>query len=185
MKMNHFIDFNLEKDIFLNELKYRDLPELFSKLNENVHELSQRFNWMENPSAMNTFIHWLLKEQEANKALLLLIKKHSNLIGAVGFNDLNWSTRESSLKYWLDKRYCGQGIVTKACQTLINHGFKSLKLKNLYIHAALNNPKSLAVAKRLHFIPVKTRNDIVESYGKNYESTEFKLDKARWQGYYK
>lgn len=52
--------------------------------------------------------------------------------------------------YWLDSEAEGRGIITQACQALIDHGV-SLGLKRFELRIATENERSAAVAERLGF----------------------------------
>jgi ribosomal-protein-serine acetyltransferase len=53
--------------------------------------------------------------------------------------------------YWLVSEYEGKGIMTRACEVLIDYGFDELGLNRIVIRASTDNVRSQAVPLRLGF----------------------------------
>jgi ribosomal-protein-serine acetyltransferase len=64
---------------------------------------------------------------------------------------MNQSIKEISIGYWLDEKYVGKGIMTKACIEFINYAFDVYKLNRVEIRCAEDNLKSRAIPERLGF----------------------------------
>lgn len=59
------------------------------------------------------------------------------------------STPEIELFYGQSRRHWGQGLATEACQTLIQYGFVSLKLRRITSVAASENVRSINIMRRV------------------------------------
>lgn len=70
-------------------------------------------------------------------------------IGSISLR-LNRAQRTAELGYWIDAEFEGRGLVTRACEALIEHG-KSVGVQRFEIRAATTNTRSIAVARRLGF----------------------------------
>lgn len=65
-----------------------------------------------------------LQKMEQNKSLTFGIFFTSKLVGVIGFNKIDWQNKQANIDYWLAANYQGRGIITTACQILLNVGFK-------------------------------------------------------------
>jgi ribosomal-protein-serine acetyltransferase len=86
-----------------------------------------------------------------NKGLNVGIWLEGNLAGSVRYHEIDWSNRSSELGYWIGVAFEGKGLVTKACQALIDHAFKELGLNRMVISCARGNQRSRAIPERLGF----------------------------------
>jgi ribosomal-protein-serine acetyltransferase len=73
------------------------------------------------------------------------------LIGSVGLNTFNLPARSTEIGYWVAKDAQGDGVVTKACRTLIQYVFDDLGLNRIELRCSTVNTRSAAVAERLGF----------------------------------
>jgi ribosomal-protein-serine acetyltransferase len=71
--------------------------------------------------------------------------------GADGYDPIDWENRTTALGYWLGEEFQGQGLVTAACQALVDHAFLELELNRVSIACATDNKRSCAIPKRLGF----------------------------------
>ncbi len=73
------------------------------------------------------------------------------MIGGIGFHDLDLVHRHASIGYWIDKDHEGRGIVTKCCRVLLQHLFDTMKLHRVQINCNIENTRSRAIPERLGF----------------------------------
>ena len=86
-----------------------------------------------------------------NKGLGIGIWHQGNLAGSVRYHEIDWANRSVELGYWLGASFEGKGLVTRACQVLIDHAFNTLCLNRVVISCAQENQRSRAIAERLGF----------------------------------
>lgn len=86
-----------------------------------------------------------------NKGLGIGIWYRGNLAGAVRYHEIDWTNRSTELGYWLGAAFEGKGLVTTACQVMIEHAFKELGLNRVVISCAPENQRSRAIAEKLGF----------------------------------
>ncbi len=73
------------------------------------------------------------------------------LVGAVAFNWIDRANGSAGIGYWLAQEAEGHGLMTAAVAALLRHGFGTLKLNRVEIHAAVRNRRSRVIPKRLGF----------------------------------
>lgn len=70
------------------------------------------------------------------------------MIGGIGLS-LDTLANSGEIGYWLDPRYEGRGVVTRACAKFFDFAFDELRLHRMELSAAVENARSRAVAERL------------------------------------
>jgi ribosomal-protein-serine acetyltransferase len=86
-----------------------------------------------------------------NKGLGIGIWFEGNLAGTVRYHEIDWTNRSTELGYWLGAMYEGKGLVTTACQVMIDHAFSELGLNRVVISCAQENRRSRAIPEKLGF----------------------------------
>ena len=81
----------------------------------------------------------------------MAIRASCQLCGAIGLHRFDPRNRSSSIGYWIDRDYEGQGIVTRACRAIVASGFTEYGLHRIEIRCATGNTRSAAVPLRLNF----------------------------------
>ncbi|MFF8260686.1 GNAT family N-acetyltransferase [Streptomyces virginiae] len=77
------------------------------------------------------------------------IRLDGTLVGGVLFPNFDADGGNCEIGCWLEPAAAGRGLVTKACQVLIDYAFGERGMHRVEWHAATGNRKSLAVAERL------------------------------------
>ncbi len=72
------------------------------------------------------FIFEAIKDRLDKKTLDLALFRDGVLIGSTGFNRLDWNARVCEIGYWIDREAEGKGVITKACQAMIDYAFDEL-----------------------------------------------------------
>ncbi|MET9568329.1 GNAT family protein [Streptomyces virginiae] len=77
------------------------------------------------------------------------IRLDGTLVGGVLFPNFDADGGNCEIGCWLEPAAAGRGLVTRACQVLIDYAFGERGMHRVEWHAATGNKKSLAVAERL------------------------------------
>ena len=141
-------------------------PTLELRLLEKEHAAELFKLTIENKDHLRTWLPWVDKNTEQKHtenfidfALDLFSKKQGahygifcpQLVGVIGYHKLDWANQKTEIGYWLGKSFQGKGLMTKACQALIQYAFIELGLNRVQIACATHNHKSSAIPQRLGF----------------------------------
>lgn len=87
-----------------------------------------------------------------NNNFLLAIDHEGEAIGGVGIIYKTDIYRKSAeVGYWLSQEFWGQGIMTEAIITIVNHTFDNTDIVRIYAGIFENNPASATVLKKVGF----------------------------------
>jgi ribosomal-protein-serine acetyltransferase len=146
--------FQIDNDTYLKLLTYQDAEELFSLTDSNRAYLREWLPWVDftkDVEDTKSFIEMTMKQFASNNGFQTGIWYKGQLAGVIGFHNLDWSNRKTSIGYWLGEQFQGHGLMTKACIAYLNHAFTELNLNRVEIRCAVENKKSRAIPERLGF----------------------------------
>lgn len=134
-------------------LVHHALAEEYAKTVEaNRAYLSEWLEWPRHCKTTNAFADFIrdsLHKYADGKSMVCAIFHKDELVGNCGFNTINHQIKKAEIGYWLAESHQGRGIMTSACQFLIDYAFNELKLEKVEIAAAEHNRPSRAVCERL------------------------------------
>lgn len=140
--------------IMLTPLELRDAEELFKLTDANRDYLREWVPWLDRIKYVDD-IRALIRAAQLqathNNGTQMAIRLHSCIVGIVGYRQIDWRIRRTSLGYWLAREFQGSGVVTMACNTLVTHAFNDTRLNRVEIRCAVENYKSRAIPQRLGF----------------------------------
>lgn len=73
------------------------------------------------------------------------------LAGVISLHDINIVNGKCQVGYWLAQARQGQGLMTRACRTLLPVAYRDLGLERVEICCAVGNEPSRAIPERLGF----------------------------------
>ena len=129
------------------------VDELLALINKNLARLRQWEQWAlaeQTPEVLRAHVEERLQMFVTGAAVPCNIYAGGQLIGNIEMR-INAYNRTAELGYWIDEDFEGRGVVTRACQALIEHGKTSLGVRRFELYTAAHNDRSGAVAKRLGF----------------------------------
>lgn len=149
----------VDTDISLDLLHLQDTKDLFELVEQNRAYLRAWLPWLDTVHSLQDqerFIQNTHQQWAAKQALSLGIWHQQQLVGVTSFRVFDWKNHIAEIGYWLDAAHQDQGIVTRACQAMIDIAFHTLGLKSVMILCATGNQKSQAIPLRLGFVWQKT-----------------------------
>ena len=135
-------------------LELRDADELFRLTDDNRDYLRQWLPWLDSIKRVEdtrAFIRAVQAQAAQNNGAQLAIRLDRGIIGVIGHHQIDWRNRFTSLGYWVGAPHQGRGVVTAACQAVVNHAFDEARLNRVEIRCAVGNRKSRAIPQRLGF----------------------------------
>lgn len=120
----------------------------------NRPRLDPWLNWPRNiqtPNDARAFITNALHGLAEEGTMRCGIWHASEFAGVIGIVALNPRTQQEELGYWLDERFTGRGIMTRAVAAMTAACFTQLGIKSVTIRCAVHNRASCAIAERLGF----------------------------------
>jgi RimJ/RimL family protein N-acetyltransferase len=74
-------------------------------------------------------------------------------IGMIGLRSTLLPHRAAELSTWLGKQYWNQGYGTDAVRTLVDYGFRALKLHKVFLRVLVSNPRAIRCYEKCGFRP--------------------------------
>ncbi|MED2978954.1 GNAT family protein [Bacillus swezeyi] len=144
----------IDDDLYLKKLEPIDAPSVYMQIQQSKDDLRNWLYWVDGTKKLEdteAFIEDCMKQAAANNGFQAGIWQQNQFAGIIGLHYINWINRTTSLGYWLGKSFQGNGMMTKACQGLIDMLFNECELNRIEIRAATKNFKSQAIPERLGF----------------------------------
>lgn len=150
-------------------------------LNETTLRNIERFQaweaWAHEAQTLShtaTYVAGRLRAVEQGEATACLIMQGPEVVGSVELRiDRGGSAGE--IGYWLDADAVGQGLITRACEILIEHA-REIGLQMLRLRISDRNERSLAVAHRLGFTSQGPSTDLMQVGTEWHTMLVFALD---------
>lgn len=139
----------------LKMLDLRDLEHLFDltiSSRETLREWLPFIDYTKTVEDTQSFIQTTMKQFSENNGVQAGIWYDGNLAGVLGFHQINWQNKTTSIGYWLGNNYVGLGLMTESVKAFVDYAFNDLNLNRVEIRAAVENKKSRAIPERLGFL---------------------------------
>jgi RimJ/RimL family protein N-acetyltransferase len=93
------------------------------------------------------------KMEKRNYFSFVVVDEPSNkLVASIQVKSVDWSIPKAELGYYIDEKFEGKGIITRATSLIIDYCFRELKLDKLYIRTHHANVSSRKVAEKNGFL---------------------------------
>lgn len=163
----------VDQDITLSLPNVDEAEELFSLVNRNRTHLREFLGWLDTSQEVadtRKFIEENLPLWLQLRSLHLSVRKDQELIGAVGFHQIDFINKSTSMGYWLDEGHQRKGIMTKSVKALKDYGFNVLGLHRIQILCAIHNNRSEKIALSLGFQKEGVLKDAIYHYGSFFDA---------------
>lgn len=145
----------VDNDIELQLFQLHHSEELYQMVDRNRNHLRDWLPWVDSMISYEQYheiIPIWLKAFAENNGFNAGIRYKGQLAGSIGFHQIDWRNRQTSMGYYLAKDFEGRGIMTRAVQALVNYAFLDLNLNRLEIRCGVGNKKSRHIPERLGFV---------------------------------
>ena len=146
---------NIDANVALRSLSLEDVDQFFKLVYENRQHLGKWMFWVTEDYSLADAQRHITEAQErfaAKNGFEAGIWFNGQLAGCIRYNYIDWTHRNTELRYWLGADFEGNGLATKACRALIEHAFSELGLHRVEIRCMSENTKSRRVPERLGFV---------------------------------
>lgn len=146
--------YNIDDKMMLKMLDLRDAERLFNLTvgsKETLREWLPFIDYTKSVEDTQSFIQSTMKQFADNNGFQAGIWYDGKIAGVIGFHQINWSNKSTSIGYWLGNDYVGLGLMTKSVKAFVDYALNELELNRVEIRAAVENRKSRAIPERLGF----------------------------------
>jgi ribosomal-protein-serine acetyltransferase len=144
----------IDDDIALKMLEADDAEKLFRLVDNNRIYLREWLPWVDMNKGMEDsllFIKTAAEQYNQNLGFQCGILYRDRLAGIIGFHRIDWMNRNVEIGYWIGEKFQGNGIIARACRTMVDYAFFGYSLNRVQIRCATGNKRSRAVIERLGF----------------------------------
>jgi ribosomal-protein-serine acetyltransferase len=166
-------EFRIDNELTMRAWREDDVKIAFDIVMRNRDHLRHFMQWMTPDYSLESskkFVTEGIINRLQRKNLGLAVFRGDRLIGSTGFNRLDWTSRVCEIGYWIDKDEEGRGVITRACQVMIDYAFDELGMNRVEIRCSAENVRSASVPKRLGF---KKEAELRQSEKLNGRSHDF------------
>lgn len=144
----------LDESLEMRPLVLGHAEDLYALVEANRERLQRWMPWLGPDFTLANMRQYALDREADNlhrTSLTLTIWLDGRVCGAISLHRINQQHRSSSIGYWLAQEAEGRGVMTRACEALIDTGFRLYGLHRIEIRCATGNLRSKAIPRRLGF----------------------------------
>ena len=131
-----------------------------------------------NVDDVEKFIKNIQITNQSKRSLITYLFYKEELIGSVGFVNINPKHASAEMGYWISKGFQGKGIISQSCKKLIAYGFKHFDLNRIVMKIIPMNERSLNIPRRLGFHEEGVEREAFLNDGVFYDLMVFSLLKS-------
>lgn len=146
--------YKIDDKVMLKMFDLGDAERLFDLTvgsKETLREWLPFIDYTKSVADTQSFIQSTMKQFADNNGFQAGIWYDGKIAGVIGFHQINWSNKSTSIGYWLGNEYVGLGLMTKSVRAFVDYALNELELNRVEIRAAVENTKSRAIPERLGF----------------------------------
>lgn len=166
----------------LRLLEESDAAELHALIEANRELLARWLPWAAEQAFEDTldFIRRTREQVAGSDGFQLAIVCGEEIAGVVGYREVDWERRSTSLGYWLGAERQGRGTMTEAVRALVDHAVSGWRLDRVEIRAAVENRRSRAIPERLGFRLERTLPEAEVVEGRRFDTALYAISAADW-----
>jgi len=179
------LTYQIDERLSLRMFHVGDAQELFDLTMDSKEELKEWLGWLDyietvddTKQNIEARVKGMQETGGLPKSFALLYD--NQIAGTIGYNDIDRGIRCGTVGYWLGRSYQGNGLMTRALQTIVDYGFESLQLDKIEIRVATDNVKSRALPERLGFQQEGTLRQAEWLYDRYVDHVVYGLLREEW-----
>jgi ribosomal-protein-serine acetyltransferase len=146
--------YKIDDSLEMKLIDVKDAEALFNLVNSNRTYLREWLPWIDTTLSVDdtlSFIKLAQNQYANNNGFQATIWYANEIVGVVGYHNIDWNHKTTSIGYWLGEWYQSKGIMTRACKAFVDYAFEEMKLNRVEIRCAVGNTKSQMIPRRLGF----------------------------------
>jgi RimJ/RimL family protein N-acetyltransferase len=141
------------KKFTLRPFRISDISSIIKHANDKA--VSRNLSSLPHPYTKKDANFWLgkqikLQRQKNPDDIVFAIEIDGKAVGSIGLHKIKRG-HKAELGYWLGREFWGCGIMTDAIESVVNFGFKKLKLRRIHAGVFLFNQGSARVLEKNGF----------------------------------
>lgn len=161
-----------------------DAEAVFEAVRKNYDHLRTFMEWVKPDHSIADYEQFIEREIRGtadSERLGFGIYRGDALIGTIGMINFDHDAMVAEIGYWIDVAEEGKGIVSKACEALIDFIFGDFRMNRIQIRCAAPNVRSAAIPKRFGFTKEGTQRQHVLRDGKLMDFDTYGLLASEWR----
>ena len=156
---------------------------IFDLIQSNKHLLRKWLPWVDEADMkfIKQFVANSKRQYKEKTDHPFVILYNNEVVGRIGIYTIDPKTKTGSIGYWLDEKFQGKGIITKACIAVINYAFDTVHLNKLEIKCGTENYKSQGIPERLSF----KKEDVIKKgeiiHNKLIDLNLYSMTRSDWE----
>lgn len=144
----------IDSDLTIELITTAHQDELMNVVNANrayLREWLIGLDVLKNDFDFHQFVKRATEKNDSGEECSCVILENGKIIGRIGLYEIDRLNNSASIGYWVTEETQGRGIITRACEAILNFAFEKLQLNRVEIRCAAENARSSAIPKRLGF----------------------------------
>jgi len=165
-------------------LDLSDVDELFALTDRSRDTLREWLPFVDNVRSVKDTEHFVrnaMQQYVDNNGIQAGIYYEGKLAGVIGYHQVNWQHKWTSIGYWLGNDFVGKGLVTNSMKAFIDFAFDYLKLHRIEVRVAVGNIRSRTIPKVLGFNEEGRLRDAEWLYDHYVDQVVYGLTATEWK----
>ena len=176
--------YNINEHTYLKMLDLSDVDELFALTDRSRDTLREWLPFVDNERSVKDTEHFVrnaMQQYVDNNGIQAGIYYEGKLAGVIGYHQVNWQHKWTSIGYWLGNDFVGKGLVTNSMKAFIDFAFDYLKLHRIEVRVAVGNIRSRTIPKVLGFNEEGRLRDAEWLYDHYVDQVVYGLTATEWK----
>jgi ribosomal-protein-serine acetyltransferase len=172
--------FDLGGGALLRQYRMEDLDAIWSAVEQDRDRLGTWMPWIETTPTKDDERRWLEQVVSSGSLDGCGIWVEGEFAGGIGLM-LDAFGHAAEIGYWIRSSFEGRGLVTRACEALIDHAFDGVGVHRVVIRAGVENVRSRAIPERLGFTFEGVAREEGRGTGHFYDLAVYGLLDREWR----
>lgn len=176
--------YSINEHTYLKMLDLNDVEELFALTDRSRETLREWLPFVDNVKTVKDteqFVRNAMQQYADHNGIQAGIYYDGKLAGVIGFHQVNWQHKWTSIGYWLGNDFVGKGLVTNSMRAFIDFAFDYLKLNRIEVRVAVGNIRSRTIPKVLGFNEEGRLRDAEWLYDHYVDQVVYGLTAVEWK----